>query len=59
MKMFFSIREFSDLATLETCTKVGMDMNIGKTKVVIFSFKRKSTPPTIKFNNKPLAIIQI
>jgi hypothetical protein len=47
------------LTTLETfLLEVVMDVNIGKTKVVIFSLKNMVFLPTIKFSNEPLEIIR-
>lgn len=40
------------------CKEVGMEVNVDKTKVVVFSLKRKTAKPQIKFNKELLDIMQ-
>ena len=40
------------------CQEVGMQVNISKTKIMIFSLSRKGKPTTFLFEGSPLEIVQ-
>lgn len=40
------------------CQEVGMQVNINKTKIMIFSLSRKDKPSTFLFEGSPLEIVK-